>query len=87
MISTIGMPAFSIIARAAGVVEDRARAVLARGENPVAQAALERAGAVGQNAELRGAIERSDASAAEAAAMLLASSGAPGVELRGFGDE
>jgi ElaB/YqjD/DUF883 family membrane-anchored ribosome-binding protein len=75
----------SRIARAAGVVEDRARAVLALGENPVAQAALERAGAVGQNAELRGAIERSDASAAEAAAMLLASSEAPGVDrvLRG----
>jgi hypothetical protein len=59
--------------------------VLARGENSAARAALERAGAVGQNAELRGAIERSDASAAEAAATLLASSDAPGVDraLRG----
>ncbi len=73
------------VAQAAGVVEERARAVLAKGENAAARAALERAGAVGQNAELRGAVERSDAGAAGAAASQLASGGAPGVDrvLRG----
>ncbi len=70
----------SRIAQAAGVVEERARALLAKGENPAARAALDRAGAVGQNAELRSAVERSDAEAAGAAASQLASSDAPGVD-------
>lgn len=68
------------VARAAAVVTERAQAMLAQGENELARRALERAGAVGQNAELRAAIERGDSGAAASASGALANSGAPNVD-------
>jgi hypothetical protein len=68
------------VARAAGVVTERAEGLLAQGENELARRAIERAGAVGQNAELRAAIERGDAGAAASASGALANSGAPNVD-------